>query len=29
MRPTEFEPSIPECERSQTHALERATNGIG
>jgi len=24
-----FEPTIPERERSQTHALDRATTGIG
>jgi len=29
MSPAEFEPAIPASERRQTHALDRATTGIG
>jgi hypothetical protein len=29
MPPAGFEPAIPESERPQTHALERAAPGIG
>jgi tetrahydromethanopterin S-methyltransferase subunit F len=28
MRPAEFEPAVPASERPQTHALDRAVNGI-
>jgi hypothetical protein len=29
MPPAEFEPTIPASEKPQTHALDRATPGIG
>jgi hypothetical protein len=29
MPPAGFEPTIPESERTQTHALDRAATGIG
>jgi len=29
MRPAGFEPAIPAIERPQSHALDRATTGIG
>jgi hypothetical protein len=29
MSPVGFEPTIPASERPQTHALDRAANGIG
>ena len=29
MTPAGFEPAIPASERPQTHALDRAANGIG
>ena len=29
MRQARFEPAIPESERPQTHALDRAATGIG